>query len=56
MLDTACDLLAPELRPVAPQPNCPQSMKIYEDHRNVSVLFLPLSGSDLEAKLSLSSP
>ena len=36
MLDTACDLLAPELRPVAPQPNCPQSMKIYEDHRNVS--------------------
>ena len=35
MLDTACDLLAPELRPVAPQPNCPQSMKIYEDHRNV---------------------
>ncbi len=36
VLDTACDLLAPELRPVAPQPNCPQSMKIYEDHRNVS--------------------
>jgi len=40
VLDTACDLLAPELRPVAPQPNCPQSMKIYEDHRNMAAEFV----------------
>merc|ERR1711911_316714 len=40
VLDTACDLLAPELRPVAPQPNCPQSMKIYEDHRNLAAEFV----------------
>ena len=46
MLDTACDLLAPELRPVAPQPNCPQSMKIYEDHRNVSGDLMVNNGSD----------
>merc|ERR1719500_216752 len=36
MLDTACDFLAPDLRPVPPQPNCAQSMKIYEDHRKMA--------------------
>ena len=35
MLDTACELLSPDLRPVPPQPNCPQSMQIYEEHRKV---------------------
>ena len=35
VLDNACDLLSTELRPIPPQPNCPQSMKIYEDHRKV---------------------
>ena len=37
MLDAACDLLAVDLRPVPPQPNCPQSMKIFENHRCVRV-------------------
>jgi len=40
MLDTACEFLAPELRPVPPQPNCPQSMKIYEDHRQMAAEYL----------------
>ena len=30
-------MLAPDLRPIPPQPNCPQSMKIYEDHRKVTL-------------------
>jgi len=40
MLDTACEFLSPELRPVPPQPNCPQSMKIYEDHRQMAHEYL----------------
>jgi len=40
MLDTACEFLAPDLRPVPPQPNCPQSMKIYEDHRQMAAEYL----------------
>merc|ERR1712107_312800 len=40
MLDTACDFLAPDLRPVPPQPNCAQSMKIYEDHRKMAAEYL----------------
>jgi len=40
MLDTACEFLSPELRPVPPQPNCPQSMKIYEDHRQMAAEYL----------------
>ena len=38
LLDTACEMLSPDLRPIPPQPNCPQSMQIYEDHRKVSLL------------------
>eukprot|EP00090_Calanus_glacialis_P021187 TRINITY_DN3268_c0_g1_i9.p1 TRINITY_DN3268_c0_g1~~TRINITY_DN3268_c0_g1_i9.p1 ORF type:complete len:190 (-),score=42.52 TRINITY_DN3268_c0_g1_i9:117-686(-) len=40
MLDTACEFLSPDLRPVPPQPNCPQSMKIYEDHRQMAAEYL----------------
>ena len=29
------DFLSIDLRPVPPQPNCPQSMKIYDEHRLV---------------------
>ena len=36
MLDTACEFLSPDLRPIPPQPNCPQSMQIYEEHRQVN--------------------
>ena len=36
LLDRAIDMLDPDLRPIPPQPNCPQSMQIYEDHRLVS--------------------
>ena len=35
VLDQAIDMLDPELRPIPPQPNCPQSMQIFEDHRVV---------------------
>jgi len=35
-----CEFLSPELRPVPPQPNCPQSMKIYEDHRQMAAEYL----------------
>jgi len=40
MLDTACEMLAPDLRPVPPQPNCPQSMQIYEEHRKMAAEYL----------------
>jgi len=40
MLDTACELLSPDLRPVPPQPNCPQSMQIYEEHRKMAAEYL----------------
>merc|ERR1719205_343730 len=40
MLDTACDFLAPDLRPVPPQPNCAQSMQIYENHRKMAAEYL----------------
>ena len=36
MLDTACEFLSPDLRPIPPQPNCAQSMQIYEEHRQVN--------------------
>ena len=45
MLDTACELLTPDLRPVPPQPNCHQSMQIYEEHRKVKFSFLKLECS-----------
>merc|ERR1712001_430478 len=32
-LDHAVDQLDPDLKPVPPQPNCPESMQVYEDHR-----------------------
>ncbi len=34
-LDHAVDLLEPDFKPVPPQPNCPESMQIYHDHRMV---------------------
>ncbi|XP_059083816.1 serine/threonine-protein kinase phg2-like [Tigriopus californicus] len=39
-LDRAVEHLDPDLRPVAPQPNCPQSMKIYNDHRWLAARFV----------------
>ena len=39
LLDHACDLLAPDLRPVPPQPNCPQSMNIFENHRRLAAQY-----------------
>ena len=38
-LDHAVELLDADLKPVPPQPNCPESMQVYEDHRLVSTLF-----------------
>ena len=32
-LNRAVEMLDPELRPIPPQPNCPQSVQIYNDHR-----------------------
>ena len=38
-LDQAVELLEPELRPVPPQPNCRQSVQIYQDHRLVGSIY-----------------
>ena len=35
-LEHAVELLDQDLRPVPPQPNCPESMQVYEEHRMVS--------------------
>ncbi len=42
MLDRAVDMLDPELRPVPPQPNCPDSMQIYQNHRQMAADFLKI--------------
>lgn len=42
MLDAACDMLHPDLRPVPPQPNCLQSMQIYEDHRRMAADYMEM--------------
>lgn len=34
-LEDAVSLLDPDLRPVPPQPNCSDSMQIYQSHREV---------------------
>ena len=34
-LEHAVELLEPELKPIPPQPNCPESMQVYQDHRLV---------------------
>lgn len=36
-LEHAVELLDQDLRPVPPQPNCPESMQVYEEHRMVSL-------------------
>uniref|UniRef100_A0A0K2UZJ2 Mitogenactivated protein kinase kinase kinase 7like [Apis florea] n=1 Tax=Lepeophtheirus salmonis TaxID=72036 RepID=A0A0K2UZJ2_LEPSM len=36
IIDRAVELIEPDLRPVPPQPNCPQSMQIYHDHRQLA--------------------
>ena len=41
MLDPM-DLLDPELRPIPPQPGCEPSMQIYQDHRRVRKLKIPI--------------
>merc|ERR1712029_913092 len=41
-LDHAEDMLEPDLRPVRPQPNSPESMQIYADHRLMAAEFLEL--------------
>ena len=38
-LDHAEDMLEPDLRPVRPQPNSPESMQIYTEHRLVGILL-----------------
>merc|ERR1711890_19719 len=48
MLDAACDLLHPDLRPVPPQPNCLQSMTIYEDHRRMAAEYMEMK-SEMQA-------
>ena len=36
-LEHAVELLDQDLRPVPPQPNCPESMQVYEEHRMVNL-------------------
>jgi len=45
-----CQFLAAELRPVPPQPNCPQSMRIYEDHRKLAADFLRVQAEAAELR------
>merc|ERR1712008_389411 len=41
-LDHAVDLLDADLKPVPPQPNCPESMQVYEDHRLMAADYLAM--------------
>merc|ERR1712107_629379 len=41
-LDRAVELLDPELKPVPPQPNCPESMQVYEEHRIMAADYLAM--------------
>merc|ERR1719266_2928138 len=59
-LDHAVELLDPDLKPVPPQPNCPESMQVYEDHRLMAADYLAMQKelddmikykADLEDKL-----
>merc|ERR1712038_1701807 len=59
-LDHAVDQLDPDLKPVPPQPNCPESMQGYEDHRLMAADYLAMQKelddmikykTDLEDKL-----
>merc|ERR1712038_1988329 len=59
-LDHAVEMLDPDLKPVPPQPNCPESMQGYEDHRLMAADYLAMQKelddmikykTDLEDKL-----
>merc|ERR1711997_550047 len=39
-LDHAVELLEPDLKPIPPQPNCPESMQVYEEHRLMAANYL----------------
>merc|ERR1712107_177202 len=45
-LEHAVELLDQDLRPVPPQPNCPESMQVYEEHRMMAAEYL-----DMQQKL-----
>eukprot|EP00096_Caligus_rogercresseyi_P002586 TRINITY_DN1477_c0_g1_i1.p1 TRINITY_DN1477_c0_g1~~TRINITY_DN1477_c0_g1_i1.p1 ORF type:complete len:184 (+),score=68.71 TRINITY_DN1477_c0_g1_i1:341-892(+) len=47
LIERAIELIDPELRPIPPQPNCPQSMQIYEDHRQLASEYVKVQ-SELE--------
>ena len=55
LLDQAVDMLDPDLRPVPPQPNCPDSMQIYHNHRQMAADFVKFQNDlviqDLEQQL-----
>ena len=62
MLDRAVDLLDPDLRPIPPQPNCADSMQIYQNHRQMAADFVKVqtelmdlkkTKNELEDKLNL---
>lgn len=61
LLDRAIDMLDPDLRPIPPQPNCPQSMQIYEEARMLAGEFISMRNqhadlqrykAELEARLA----
>jgi len=61
LLDRDMNLISPELRPIPPQPNCPQSMQIYQDSRMMASALLKvrmetnqlqMQKADLESKLN----
>lgn len=64
MIDRAVEHLDPDLRPVPPQPNCPDSMQIYQNHRQMAADYIKIQTdlndlnrirSELEEKLSAES-
>jgi len=50
LFDRAVDMLDPELRPVPPQPNCPDSMQIYQNHRQMAADFVKIQTDLIDLK------
>ena len=50
IFDRAVDLLDPDLRPVPPQPNCADSMQIYQNHRQMAADFVKVQSDLIDLK------
>ena len=52
LFDRAVDLLDPDLRPIPPQPNCADSMQIYQNHRQMAADFVKVQTDLMDLKRS----